>query len=77
MVYSGAWGKLINEKNQKSNISWHRPFKLLPRRFLLTIGNTQQFYFVILTICQGWDTGIQNQWENFTIASQLLSSSQT
>jgi hypothetical protein len=26
MVYSGAWGKLIHEKNQKSNISWHCPF---------------------------------------------------
>ncbi len=27
-VYSGAWGKLINEKNQKSKISWHCPFNL-------------------------------------------------
>ncbi len=27
IVYSGAWGKLINEKNQKSKISWHCPFK--------------------------------------------------
>ncbi len=26
MVYSGAWGKLIHEKNQKSKISWHCPF---------------------------------------------------
>ncbi len=26
MVYSGAWGKLIYEKNQKSKISWHCPF---------------------------------------------------
>ena len=26
-VYSGAWGKLIHEKNQKSKISWHCPFK--------------------------------------------------
>ncbi len=28
MVYSGAWGKLIHEKNQKSKISWQCPFKL-------------------------------------------------
>ncbi len=28
MVYSGAWGKLIHEKKQKSKISWHCPFKL-------------------------------------------------
>ncbi len=27
MVYSGAWGNLIHEKNQKSKISWHCPFK--------------------------------------------------
>jgi hypothetical protein len=27
MVYSGAWGKLIHEENQKSKISWHCPFK--------------------------------------------------
>ncbi len=27
MVYWGAWGKLIHEKNQKSKISWHCPFK--------------------------------------------------
>jgi hypothetical protein len=27
MVHSGAWGKLIHEKNQKSKISWHCPFK--------------------------------------------------
>jgi hypothetical protein len=27
MVYSGTLGKLIREKNQKSKISWHCPFK--------------------------------------------------
>ncbi len=27
MVYSGAWGKLIHEKNQKSKLSWHCPLK--------------------------------------------------
>ncbi len=26
MVYSGAWEKLIHEKNQMSKISWHCPF---------------------------------------------------
>ncbi len=25
---SGAWGKLIHEKNQKQKIAWHCPFKL-------------------------------------------------
>ncbi len=28
MAYSGAWGKLIHEKNQKSKISRHYPFNL-------------------------------------------------
>ncbi len=27
MEYSGAWGKLIHEKNLTSKISWHCPFK--------------------------------------------------
>ncbi len=28
MGYSGAWGKMFHEKNMKSKISWHCPFKL-------------------------------------------------
>ncbi len=28
-IYSGAWGKLIHEKNQKQKISWHCPFKVV------------------------------------------------
>ncbi len=28
MGYSGAGGKLIDEKNQKRKISWHCPFNL-------------------------------------------------
>ncbi len=27
MLLSGAWGKVIHEKNQKQKISWHCPFK--------------------------------------------------
>jgi hypothetical protein len=27
MVDSGAWGNMIHEKNLKSKISWHCPFK--------------------------------------------------
>ncbi len=30
MGYSGAGGKLIHEKNQKSKILWHCPFKVCP-----------------------------------------------
>ncbi len=28
MLFSGAWGKVINEKNLKQKISWHCPFKV-------------------------------------------------
>jgi hypothetical protein len=28
MRYSGAWGKLIHEKNMKLKISWHCPFNM-------------------------------------------------
>ncbi len=27
MLFLGAWGKVINEKNLKQKISWHCPFK--------------------------------------------------
>ncbi len=26
MLFSGAWGRLINEENLKQKISWHYPF---------------------------------------------------
>jgi hypothetical protein len=29
MLLSGAWGKVIHEKNLKQKISWHCPFKRL------------------------------------------------
>ncbi len=27
MLFSGAWAKMIHEKNMKQKISWHCPFK--------------------------------------------------
>jgi hypothetical protein len=34
MGYSGAGGKLIDEKNQKRKISWHCPFKrMIQKKF--------------------------------------------
>ena len=33
MLYSGAGGKLIHQKNQKQKISWHRPFKVYKALF--------------------------------------------
>jgi hypothetical protein len=27
LLFSGAWGKVIHEKNLKQKISWHCPFK--------------------------------------------------
>jgi hypothetical protein len=37
MVYLGAWGKLIHEKNQKQKISWHCPFKKDTEQGQLTV----------------------------------------
>ncbi len=45
MLFSGAWGKMIHEKNLMQEISWHCPFKVgiqeiqgpnIPRNFLNT-----------------------------------------
>ncbi len=41
MVYSGAWGKLIHEKNQRQKISWHCPFK----------GTGSPYGVVVLVTC--------------------------
>jgi hypothetical protein len=43
MVYSGAWEKLIHEKNQKSKISWHCPFKLFPHTFTRFVWVSAKF----------------------------------
>ncbi len=40
MRYSGAWGKLIHEKNLKSKILWHCPFKLPFAWTTLYLGET-------------------------------------
>jgi len=45
IVYSGAWGKQIHEKNLKSKISWHCPFKLRSKVSLL---------FNVLYACAYW-----------------------
>ncbi len=59
MVYSGAWGKLIPEKKQKSKISWHCPFKPLDsvkviEMYRITTGEHYEvgkftFYLVLLS----------------------------
>ncbi len=33
MLFSGAWGKMIHEKNLKQKISWHSPFKIKDTAF--------------------------------------------
>ncbi len=38
MVYSGAWGKPINEKNKKSQISWHCFFKAAAMLICIELG---------------------------------------
>ncbi len=48
MVFSGAWGKLIHEKNQKSKISWHCSFK---SEILLKIKTQFSQLFIFGTYC--------------------------
>jgi hypothetical protein len=38
MLFSGAWGKIIHEKNLKQKISWHCPYK----EFTVTVYNQVQ-----------------------------------
>jgi hypothetical protein len=39
MLLSGAWGKVIHEKNLKQKISWHCPFKCLQIRAQATLAS--------------------------------------
>ncbi len=48
MGYSGAWGKLIDEKNQKQKISWHCPFKYTCTEWL---NAREQEQFGCWTLC--------------------------
>ncbi len=41
MLLSGAWGKVIHEKNLKQKISWHCPFK---SRYGQCCGTVTIFY---------------------------------
>ncbi len=55
MVYSGAWGKLTHEKNQKLKISWRCPFKAAilktPPSPLPYMPNLDQIFQPLLQFC--------------------------
>ncbi len=42
MEYSGAWGKLIHEENQKQKISWHCPLGRVQ------VQNVETYAFTLL-----------------------------
>jgi hypothetical protein len=46
MVYSGAWEKLIHEKNLTSKISWHCPFKY---RKLVIIDKKANYFHIFIS----------------------------
>ena len=54
MVYSGDWGKLIHEKNQKSKISWHCPFEVNSKAkiYIYVYSTTQRCPYKIIKILQ-------------------------
>ncbi len=44
MLLSGAWGKMIHEKNLKQKISWHSPFKGIVSPDLNSLVNVENMY---------------------------------
>ncbi len=53
MGYSGAGGKLIDEKNQKQKISWHCPFKEISYKAYLRTNEPWISVFILLSASQG------------------------
>ncbi len=53
MVYSGAWGKLILEKNQKSKISWHCTFKVTVKVGVCTNKKENKIFLIYKEIQNG------------------------
>ncbi len=58
-VYSGAWGKMIHDKNQKQKISWHCPFnenfdfckkKVYPKCFILIFSLAALIHVLIVSV---------------------------
>ncbi len=47
MLFSGAWGKVVHEKNLKKKISWHCPFK---GRVFKKFSKSTLDFRVILTV---------------------------
>ncbi len=47
--YSGAWGKLIHEKNLKSKISWHCPFKCYCAKNNKGMGNCKNQAYILMS----------------------------
>ncbi len=54
MIYSGAWGKLIREKNQKSKILWHCPFNHVLFLQLFRLWSTTIIFFVSFFCFRFW-----------------------
>ncbi len=64
--YSGAWGKLIHEKNMKSTISWHCPFKLpfaCTKLYKVKTADSR---------CHSWPTGNYKNRRNFYERPKVL-----
>jgi hypothetical protein len=48
MGYSGAGGKLIDEKNQEQKILWHCPFKQSQNKYIMTVYHLRSKVNLIL-----------------------------
>ncbi len=60
MLFSGAWGKMIHEKNNSKKIFWHCPFKLLYSSKLSANTYSNFFFFIKGKQSKGWQNSIRH-----------------
>ncbi len=53
MLFSGAWGKMIHQRNLKQKISWHYPFKC-------TLYNTYGLQESRKDLCTSWNVSSED-----------------
>jgi hypothetical protein len=75
MGYSGPWRKLIHEKNIKSKISWHCPFKLpfaCTKLYILEVADSSRLSLLMETISHVYEfTGPLPHPPTHTLASVM------
>ena len=73
MLLSGAWGKVIHEKNLKQKISWHCLFKRVPKSMRCVQQVTIRAIFVNGNAFQLWRSELLSVQNSFLCSSKHLS----